>query len=253
MQKKQPSKENGPQESNYSLANADARPHTQEPLHDAASTTETQRDEEQQSHKMRQPKKSASRTAAGDDDRRSPEVPSASTHDRPSEDEFAAEASGHAQADEPPRSCREIMSKDPVCCVPSDAIDIVAQLMVTEDIGAIPVVHDLRESLLIGIVTDRDLVVKVVAEGHDPTSVTVGEVMTQEPIACRAGSNVQAALDAMAEHQLRRIPIVDNNHRLVGIIAQADVAARLARPDETARVVEEISQSNVEPRAADRR
>ena len=125
--------------------------------------------------------------------------------------------------------------------------------MVTEDIGAIPVVHDLRESLLIGIITDRDLVVKVVAEGHDPKSITVGEVMTPEPLACRAGSNVQAALDAMAEHQLRRIPIVDETNRLVGIIAQADVAARLARPDETARVVEEISQASVEARAANRR
>jgi CBS domain-containing protein len=137
------------------------------------------------------------------------------------------------------------MSKDPVHCVPSDAVDVIARLMVTEDIGAIPVVHDLSKSLLIGIVTDRDLVVKVVAEGHDPKAVTVGEVMTQGPIACRADSNVQAALDAMAEHQLRRIPIVDENHRLVGIIAQADVAARLARPAETARVVEEISQSVV--------
>jgi len=143
------------------------------------------------------------------------------------------------------------MSKDPVCCVPSDAIDVVARLMVTEDIGAVPVVYDLRESRLIGIVTDRDLVMKVVAEGLDPKAVTVGEVMTQEPMACRADSNVQVALDVMAEHQLRRIPIVDEHHRLVGIIAQADVAARLARPAETARVVEEISQSNVEPRAAD--
>jgi len=253
MPKKHTAKENVPQESNRSLANADARRHSQEQLRAAASTPDPQREEEQKSHKMRQPTISASHNAAGDDDRLSPTVPSTSTRDIPSDDEVAAEASGHAQADEAPRSCREIMSKDPVCCVPSDAVDVVAQLMVTEDIGAIPVVHDLRESLLIGIVTDRDLVVKVVAEGHDPQSVTAGEVMTQEPIACRAGSNVQAALWAMAEHQLRRIPIVDANHRLVGIIAQADVAARLARPDETARVVEEISQSHVEPRAADRR
>jgi CBS domain-containing protein len=252
MQKKHPAKESVPQESNGSPANADARRHPQEQLSDAAATPETQRDEEQKSHELRQPTRAASGNEAGDDDRLSPAVPSASTRDILSDDEVAAEASGHAQAGEPPRSCREIMSKEPVCCVPSDAVDIVAQLMVTEDIGAIPVVHDLRESLLIGIVTDRDLVVKVVAEGHDPKSVTVGEVMTEEPIACRADSNVQAALEAMAEHQLRRIPIVNEHHRLVGIIAQADVAARLARPDETARVVEEISQANVEPRTADR-
>jgi CBS domain-containing protein len=253
MQKKPTSTASVPQESTRSLTNADERRHTQEHVRDTASPTDTQRYEEQKSHKLRQPKISASRNDAGDDDRVSPDVTSASTRDVPSDDEFAAEASGHAQADEPQRSCSEIMSKDPVYCVPSDAVDVIARLMVTEDIGAIPVVHDLRKSLLIGIVTDRDLVVKVVAEGHDPQAVTIGEVMTQEPIACRADSNVQAALDAMAEHQLRRIPIVDEHHRLVGIIAQADVAARLARPAETARVVEEISQSNVEPRAADRK
>ena len=130
--------------------------------------------------------------------------------------------------------------------MPSDTVDLVARLMVTEDIGAIPVVHDLRESLLIGIVTDRDLALKVVTEGHDPKTVTVGEVMTLEPMICRADSNLLLALDAMAEHQLRRILVVDENHRLVGIIAQADMAARLVQPAQIARVVEEISQSNVE-------
>ena len=137
--------------------------------------------------------------------------------------------------------------------MPSDTVDLVVRLMVTEDIGAIPVVHDLRESLLIGIVTDHDLALKVVAEGHDPKTVTVGEVMTLEPMTCRADSNLLHALDAMAEHQLRRILVVDENHRLVGIIAQAVVAARLALPAQTARVVEETSQSNVDPSAADGR
>jgi CBS domain-containing protein len=145
------------------------------------------------------------------------------------------------------------MSKDPVCCVPSDPVDVVARLMVTEDIGALPVVDDLREPVLVGIVTDRDLMMKVVAEGLDPKAVTVGEVMTREPVACRAESDVRVALHAMAEYQLRRIPVVDEQRRLVGIIAQADVAARLARPSETARVIEQISQSHVEPRAAARR
>jgi len=251
MQKKPTAKERVPQVSDRSQANADERRHTQAHLREAATPTETQRAEEQTSHRT-QPQISASHNDAGDDVRRSSAVTSTSTRDVPSDDEFAAEASEYARAEAPSRSCSEIMSKDPICCVPSDVVDVVARLMVTEDIGAIPVVRDLRESLLIGIVTDRDLVVKVVAEGHDPKSITVGEVMTPEPLACRAGSNVQAALDAMAEHQLRRIPIVDETNRLVGIIAQADVAARLARPDETARVVEEISQANVEPRTADR-
>lgn len=252
MQKKPTTKKSVP-ESNRSLADVDERHHSQKHEDDTASTPDTQPHEEQDSHKMMQPQTPVSYTDTSDDARLSTNVTSASLRDVPSDDEFAAEASEHVKANESPHSCSAIMSKDPVCCVPSDAVDVVARLMVTEDIGAIPVVHDLRESLLIGIVTDRDLAMKVVAEGHDPKAVTVGEVMTQEPIVCRADSNVQAALDAMAEHQLRRIPIVNEHHRLVGIIAQADVAARLARPDETARVVEEISQSTVEPRVADRR
>jgi len=251
MQKRQTSKGSVAQDRGSALPNADKRRPTQESLTDAALTIDTQRREEQESHKMMQPEKRASRNVAGDDDRLSTDGTPVSMHDLASDDEFAAVASGHPETDKSMHSCSEMMSKDPICCVPSDTVDLVARLMVTEDIGAIPVVHDLRESLLIGIVTDRDLAIKVVAEGHDPKTVTVGEVMTQEPMACRADRDILIALDAMAEHQLRRIPIVDENHRLVGIIAQADVAARLAQPAQTARVVEEISQSNVNRNAAD--
>jgi CBS domain-containing protein len=251
MRKKQTPAGNVSQEGNYALSNTDERRHTQErPGENAALALDPQRREEPEPGKVKQPEEHATPHVAGRDARLSTNVTPESSRDTPGDDEFAAVASAQPEADEPSLSCGEIMSKAPVCCEPSDTVDIVARLMVTEDVGAIPVVHDLRESLLIGIVTDRDLVIKVIAEGHDPKTVTVGEVMTQEPVSCRADSEVQAALDAMAEHQLRRIPIVDESHRLVGIIAQADVAARLARPEETARVVEEISQANVEHRAA---
>jgi len=247
MRKKQTPEGNVSQERNRALSNTDERRHTQErPYEDAALALDAQRQKEPEPGKVRQGEEHATPHVAGRDDRLPTDVTSGSIRDTPGDDEFAAEASAHPEADKSLPSCGEVMSKDPICCVPSDPIDIVARLMVTEDVGAIPVVHDLRESLLIGIVTDRDLVVKVIAEGRDPKAVTVGEVMAQEPVSCRADSNVHVALDAMAEHQLRRIPIVDENHRLVGIIAQADVAARLARPAETARVVEEISQANVE-------
>jgi len=255
MRKKNASKGSASQDRNSALANADERRSVRErPTdEDAAVTLATHRPEEPGPPKMMQPEERASPNVAGSDDRLPTGVTPGAGRDVPSDDEFAAVAPGHPGAGELPHSCSEIMSKDPVCCVPSDTVDVVARVMVTEDIGAIPVVHDLRASLLIGIVTDRDLVIKVVAEGSDPKTVTVGEVMTREPVACRAESNVLVALDAMAEHQLRRIPIVDEHHRLVGIIAQADVAARLARPAETARVVEEISHSNVAPRTAEPR
>jgi CBS domain-containing protein len=144
-----------------------------------------------------------------------------------------------------PRLCREVMSKHPTCCLPSDPVDVIAQLMVTEDVGSLPVVRDLQATELIGIVTDRDLTVRVVAEGRDPKGVVVGEVMTLEPMACHVEDELQRVLDIMAEHQVRRVPVVDNSGSLVGIIAQADIATRVAAPAKTARVVEEISQSPI--------
>jgi CBS domain-containing protein len=85
---------------------------------------------------------------------------------------------------------------------------------------------------------------KVVAEGRDPNSTTLDEVMTGRLVTCHPDDDLQKALDAMARHQLRRIPIVDDTDRVVGLIAQADVATRADEPVETAAVVKEISQAN---------
>lgn len=143
----------------------------------------------------------------------------------------------------PPPLCREVMSENPMCCLPGDPVDVVARLMVTEDVGSLPVVSDLQTTKLIGIVTDRDLTVKVVAEGRDPKGTIVEEVMTSGPVTCRAQDDVQRALRLMAEHQVRRIPVIDDDGCLIGIIAQADVATRVAEPERTAQVVGEISRS----------
>ena len=96
---------------------------------------------------------------------------------------------------------------------------------------------------LVGIVTDRDLALKVVAEGRDPQTTKVEEVMTRKVITCRADDDVENAMKAMAQYQLRRIPVVDKDGRLVGIISQADVATRVGEPERTAEVVREISES----------
>jgi len=141
------------------------------------------------------------------------------------------------------KKCGEVMTKDLVCCLPGDTADKVAQMMTTEDVGPVLVIEDWQTKRLIGIVTDRDLAVKVVAEGRDPKSTTVEEVMTREPITCHADDVLQKALDAMAEYQVRRIPVVDDHGRAVGIIAQADIATRIEEPETTAEVVEEISKS----------
>jgi CBS domain-containing protein len=136
------------------------------------------------------------------------------------------------------------MTKNPVCCWPNDSAAKAAELMKSGNIGSIPVIENEQIQKLVGIVTDRDLALKIVAEGRDPKTTNVEAVMTRKVVTCRADDDLQKALNAMAEHQLRRIPIVDNDHKVVGIIAQADVATRANQPEKTAEMVMEISQAN---------
>lgn len=116
--------------------------------------------------------------------------------------------------------------------------------MKSGNVGSIPVVENKETEKLVGIVTDRDLVLKVVANGLDAKSTKVEAVMTRQVVTCLADDDLQKVLDVMSSHQLRRIPIVDNNNRVVGIIAQADVATRVDQPEKTAEMVKEISQSD---------
>jgi CBS domain-containing protein len=144
------------------------------------------------------------------------------------------------------KQCSELMTKDPVCCLPESTVADAARLMKRENIGPIPVIENEQTRKLVGIVTDRDLALKIVAEGRDAASTKVEAVMTRKVVTCRADDDLQKALDAMSEHQLRRIPVVDNDSRILGIISQADVATRGNQPEKTAAVVKEISRSNAE-------
>jgi len=137
----------------------------------------------------------------------------------------------------------DIMTKDLIYSRPSDMVSDVAQLMKDEDIGPVLIVDDSNDGKrLVGIVTDRDLAIKVVGEGSDPQNTRVEDVMTESLVTVRASDDVQSAMQAMAQNQLRRIPVVDDNGQLVGIISQADVATRLNEPQSTAEVVKEISR-----------
>jgi CBS domain-containing protein len=142
------------------------------------------------------------------------------------------------------KKCSDVMTKNVVYCSPNDTIVEVAQLMKREDIGPVLIVDNDQARTLVGIVTDRDIVLKVIAEGRDPNSTRVGDVMSKKLVTCRADDSVDQAMDAMAQFQLRRIPVVEDNMRLVGIISQADVATRVDEPGKTAEVVKEISQEN---------
>src|SRR6266700_3807393 len=130
--------------------------------------------------------------------------------------------------------CSEIMTKNPEYCLPTDPVLKAAQLMKSEDVGPIPIVEDKHTKKLTGIITDRDLVLKVVAEARDPKSTPVEAVMTGNVVACKA-------IRLMQDYQIRRIPVVDGNDHLLGIIAQVDVATRLDNSRTAGKVVREIS------------
>ena len=139
--------------------------------------------------------------------------------------------------------CSEVMTKDPSCCLPTDTVFDVAQLMKSEDVGPIPIVSDKQTMKLAGIVTDRDLAVKVLAEGLDSKQTKIEEVMTTGVQTCGPDDDINNVLKLMEQHHIRRIPIVDDHDCLVGIIAQADVATRIDEPEKTHEVVEEISKA----------
>lgn len=138
--------------------------------------------------------------------------------------------------------CADVMTTEVVCCLPTDSLEEVASVMQSEDIGPVPIVEDLESRNLIGIVTDRDIALRAVARGLDARKTPAGEVMTRELVICAPEDVVESALDLMAQHQVRRLPIVDQGRRVVGIISQADVATRLNESDKIAEVVEEISR-----------
>jgi CBS domain-containing protein len=142
------------------------------------------------------------------------------------------------------KTCEEVMTPNPVCCLPTDSVKRAAELMKSENVGPIPVIEDEQKRKLIGIVTDRDLALKVIAEGCDPNITQVESVMTRVVVSCLADDPLQKAMDLMAELQLRRIPIVDQENVILGIISQADIATRQHQPEKTADVVKEISQSS---------
>jgi CBS domain-containing protein len=142
------------------------------------------------------------------------------------------------------KKCNEIMTKNPVCCLPNDLVTKAAKLMKSEHVGSIPVIENEETKKLVGIVTDRDLTIRIVAEGLDAKSTKVETVMTRKVVTCGAEDDLQKAVDDMSKHQLRRIPVVDEDNKILGIIAQADVVTHFDHPKKAAAMVKEISQAN---------
>jgi CBS domain-containing protein len=139
---------------------------------------------------------------------------------------------------------RDVMTDRPFTVSPDTLITEVAEVMEREDIGSVPV---LEGEQLAGMITDRDIVVRAIAKGKDPRGMPVREAWTREVLAVREDDDLSDAMKAMASYQVRRIPVVDDDNRLVGIIAQADVALE-AKEKAIGEMVEEISKEPAGPR-----
>jgi CBS domain-containing protein len=137
--------------------------------------------------------------------------------------------------------CKDVMTDRVVCCAAGQPVSAAARLMRDHEIGAVPVVESDETRRLRGIVTDRDIVISVVSRGLDPGRTAVEDVMSTEIVSCRGEDDVDRALEAMERNQVRRILVADADGMLLGIISQADVATRFARPERTGEVVREIS------------
>jgi CBS domain-containing protein len=136
----------------------------------------------------------------------------------------------------------QIMTPDPACCTPDSTAREAALLMKEHDCGSLPVVDKLESRRLVGTVTDRDLAVRGFAAGKGPDT-PVRELMTYDPISAAPEDEVEIVREVMIAQQVRRVPVVDENGAVVGIVAQADIALEegAASDQEVGRIVEAIS------------
>ena len=135
-------------------------------------------------------------------------------------------------------TARDIMTPGAECVGENDSLVTAAQKMRDLDVGALPICGE--DGKLHGMLTDRDIVVKCIADSGDPSSVTAGSLAQGKPVTIGADDDVSEALRTMEEHQVRRLPVIDD-HQLVGMLAQADIALALA-PADVGDTVAEISE-----------
>jgi CBS domain-containing protein len=135
----------------------------------------------------------------------------------------------------------EIMTTDPSTVTPETPINEAALIMKDQNVGMLPVVEAEGSAKLVGVITDRDIAIRHVAEGHNTNTCPVSEAMTEAVTTCRPGDDVQDIMSLMGKEQVRRIPIVDERGSLLGVVAQADVA-RFGDDRAAGATVEKISQ-----------
>ena len=143
---------------------------------------------------------------------------------------------------------RHAMTKDPSCCVPSDTAQKAAMIMRAEDAGVVPVIENEQSQKIVGVVTDRDLCMNVVAEGRDPRTVRTEECMTTAVVTCSPNDSIEKATELMRENQIRRIPVVNEQGELQGIVSLADVVGRgEIKTTQTHDTLKQVSAPSGEP------
>ena len=140
-----------------------------------------------------------------------------------------------------PKRARDVMTPDPACCSPHTSIDQVAKMMIQNDCGEIPIVDAANRPL--GVVTDRDIVCRIVAEGKNPLGYTAEQAMTTPAVALGTDVSIEDVILTMEDHQIRRVLVVDEEGACAGIIAQADLAMK-GPARKTSELVREVSQEH---------
>jgi CBS domain-containing protein len=137
------------------------------------------------------------------------------------------------------KHARDVMTPNPACCTPTTTLDQIAKMMIQRNCGEIPVLA--VDDRVIGVVTDRDIVCRVVAEGKNPMAYTAETCMSHPVVTVTEDLPIEEVMVTMEKHQIRRIPVVDDRGACTGIISQADLA--LERPkNQVAELVREVSR-----------
>jgi len=137
------------------------------------------------------------------------------------------------------QSVRDIMTANPSTVSEKDTIRDAARIMADQDTGVVPVVNGKK---IVGMITDRDIVVRLVAEGKDLSGASVREAMTTSVRSVRDDSSVDAVMEMMSNAQVRRVPVVDKNDELVGIVSFGDIATETNKSSKVGKAIEEISE-----------
>lgn len=135
----------------------------------------------------------------------------------------------------------QVMSRNPACCTPATSLETVAKMMVENDCGEIPVVGDDKTMKPIGVITDRDIVCRAVARGLNPQQLTARECMSEPCVTVTPHMSIESCVDVMDQNRIRRVPVVNEDGCICGIVAIADLV-RYARPAVTADVIKEVSE-----------